>query len=132
MLLTWFSSFFFWLWGNLFFLICVHLLLVYHLAQLSHTCSDLSRLLTVMILETRILFYFILVLLSSTLMKHLTWNVGIISLIHIFGLDIMPFCFELALICFSLNLMVQFIPEFSLSCTNLCKVSTNDGDHVIS
>ena len=36
-------SFFFWLWANNFFLIGVHLLLVYHAAQLSHTWSDFSR-----------------------------------------------------------------------------------------
>ena len=86
--LTRFRSFFFWLWGNHFCLICVHLLLVYHSAQLSHTWSDFSRSLRVMISETRILFHFILVLLSSTLMKQLTCNVSIISLISTLGLDI--------------------------------------------
>ena len=55
---------------------------------LRHTWSDFSCLLRVMISETRILCHFILVLLSSTLMKQLTCNVGIISLIRIFGLDI--------------------------------------------
>ena len=44
----------------------------------------------------------------------------------------MPFCFALALICFWLNLIVQFTSEFSLSCTDLCKVSTEDSDHVVS
>ena len=83
MLFIQFRSFFFWLWVNHFCLICVHLLLVYHSAQLSHTWSDFSRSLRVMILETRLLFHFILVLLSSTLMKQLTCNVGIISLIRI-------------------------------------------------
>ena len=87
-LLTWFISFFFWLWVNHFCLIWVHLLLVYHSAQFSHTWSDFSRSLRVMISETRILFHFILVLLSSILMRQLTCNVGIISLICIFGLDI--------------------------------------------
>ena len=75
--LTRFRSFFFWLWGNHFCLICVHLLLVYHSVQLSHTWSDFSHLLRVMISETRISFHFILVLLSSTLVKQLTCNVGI-------------------------------------------------------
>ena len=56
MLLTRFRSFFFWLWVNHFCLICVHLLLVYHSAQLSRTWSYFSRLLRVMISETRILF----------------------------------------------------------------------------
>ena len=83
MLLTRFRTFFFWLWVNHFCLICVHLLLVYHLAQLSHTWLDFSRSLIVMISETRTLFHFILVLLSSTLMKQLTCNIGIISLIRI-------------------------------------------------
>ena len=46
--------------------------------------------------------------------------------------QLMPFCFALALICFWLNLIVQFTSEFSLSCADLCKVSTEDGDHVIS
>ena len=58
-------------------------MLVYHSVQLSHTWSDFSRLLRVIIWETRILFHFILVLLSSTLMKQLTCNVGIFSLICI-------------------------------------------------
>ena len=44
----------------------------------------------------------------------------------------MPFCFALALICFWLNLIVQFTSEFSLSFTDLCKVSTEDSDHVNS
>ena len=84
MLLTWFRSFFFWLWVNHFRLICVHLVLVYHSAQLIHTWSGFSHLLRVMISESRILFHFILVLLSSNLMKQLTYNVGIISLIRTF------------------------------------------------
>ena len=41
------------------------------------------------------------------------------------------FCFALALICFWLNLIVQFTSEFSLSCAELCKVSPDDSDHVI-
>ena len=45
---------------------------------------------------------------------------------------LMPFCFALALICFWLNLIIQFTSEFSLSSTDLCKVSTEDSDHVIS
>ena len=45
---------------------------------------------------------------------------------------LMSFCFALALICFWLNLIVQFTSEFSLSCTDLSKVSTEDSDHVIS
>ena len=45
---------------------------------------------------------------------------------------LMTFCFAFPLICFSLNLIVQFTSEFSLSCTELCKVSTEDSDHVIS
>ena len=64
------------------------LLLVYHSSQLSHTWSDFSQSLRVMISETRILFHFIPVFLSSALMKQLTCSVGIISLIRIFGLDI--------------------------------------------
>ena len=39
---------------------------------------------------------------------------------------------RLALICFWLHLVVQFTSEFSSSCADLCKVSTEDGDHVIS
>ena len=54
----------------------------------NHTWSDFSRLLRVMISETRILSHFILVLLSSALMKQLACNVDIISLLRIFGLDI--------------------------------------------
>ena len=42
------------------------------------------------------------------------------------------FCFALPLVCFWLNLTIQFTSEFSLSCTDLCKVSTENGDHVIS
>ena len=53
---------------------------VYHSVQLSHTWKDFSRLLRVIIWETRILCHFILVLLSSTLIKHLTCNVSIILL----------------------------------------------------
>ena len=40
MLLTQFRSFFFWLWVNQLSLIYVHLLLVYHSPQPSHTWSD--------------------------------------------------------------------------------------------
>ena len=61
---------------------------VYHSVQLSYTWTDFSRLLRVMVLETRILCRFILVLSSSTLMKQLKCNTGIISLTRIFGLDI--------------------------------------------
>ena len=60
----------------------MHLLLAYHSAQRSHTWSDLIT------SETTILVYFVLVFLSSTLMKKLTRNVGIISPLRIFGLDI--------------------------------------------
>ena len=45
---------------------------------------------------------------------------------------LMPFCCALAFICFWLNLIVQFTSEFNLSCTDLCKVSTEDSDHVMS
>ena len=45
---------------------------------------------------------------------------------------LMLFCFAIALICFWPNLTVQFTSEFSLSCIDLCKVSTEDSDHVIS
>ena len=38
----------------------------------------------------------------------------------------------LCIICFWLNLIVQFTSEFSLSFADLCKVSIEDGDHVIS
>ena len=44
----------------------------------------------------------------------------------------MSFCLALALIGFWLSLIVQFTSEFSLSYTDLCKVSTEDSDHVIS
>ena len=44
-------------------------MLVYHSVQLSHTWSDFSRLLRVMISETRILCHFILVLLSLILLS---------------------------------------------------------------
>ena len=43
-----------------------------------------------------------------------------------------PFCFAFVLICFWLNLIIQFKSEFNLSCTDLWKVSTEDGGHVIS
>ena len=43
-----------------------------------------------------------------------------------------PFCFAFVLICFWLSLIIQFKSEFNLSCTDLCKVSTEDGDHIIS
>ena len=66
----------------------LYLLHILYLVQLSHTCSDFSHLLKVMILETRILHHLIQVLLSSPLMKQLTCHVDNISLIHIFGLDI--------------------------------------------
>ena len=46
--------------------------------------------------------------------------------------QLIPFCFALAFICFWLNLIVQFTSEFSLSCTNLCKLNTGDSDHIIS
>ena len=58
-------------------------MLVYHLVQFIQAQPDFSRLLKVMILETRILCHLILVLLSSTLMKQLTCSVGIISIIII-------------------------------------------------
>ena len=147
----------------------------YHSAQLSHTWSDFSPLLRVTISETRILCHFILILLSSTLMKQLTDNVGIISIIHIFCLDIWlawlvpahrywrylcslhnlffselvtlysaycawfvallapPYvvCRRICPYLLWLNLIVQFTSEFSLSCTDLCKFSTEDSDHVI-
>ena len=45
---------------------------------------------------------------------------------------LMPFCIALSLICFWLNLIVQFTSEFRLSCTDLYKVSTEDSVHVIS
>ena len=183
MMLTRFRYFFICLWVNHFCLICVHLLLVYHSAQLSHTWSDFSRSLRVMISETRILFHFILVLLSSTMMKQLTCNVGIIFLIHIFGLDWWRDLFQVTesdvscVLCIICSQVITFeqvtlcsaycawfvaflaspyvillrtcpylvlgqfdstvyirVPtsEFSLSCADLCKVSTEDSDHVIS
>ena len=79
-LLTRFRSFFFWLRVNHNCLICVHLQLVYHSAQLSYTWSDFSRSPRVMMSETRILFRFILVLLSSTLMKQLHARLAIFLL----------------------------------------------------
>ena len=45
---------------------------------------------------------------------------------------LLAFYFALALICFGLNVIVQLTSEFSLSCDDLCKVSTEDSDHVIS
>ena len=45
---------------------------------------------------------------------------------------LIPFYFAFAIICFWLNLIVQFASEFSLSCTDQCKVSTEDSDHVLS
>ena len=42
------------------------------------------------------------------------------------------FCFALALIWSWLNLTVKSTSEFSLSCTDLCKVSAEDSHHVIS
>ena len=45
---------------------------------------------------------------------------------------LMAFCFALALISFWFNLIVQFTSEFSLCCIDLCKVSNEDSDHVIS
>ena len=53
-------------------------MIVYHSVQLSHNWSDFSRLL--MISETKHLCHFILVLLSSTLMKQLTCNVALFLL----------------------------------------------------
>ena len=44
---------------------------------------------------------------------------------------LMLLCFPFAFICFWLNLIVQFTPESSLSCTDQCKVSTEDSDYVI-
>ena len=58
----------------------MHLILVYHSVQFSHTWSGFSRLLRVMISEIRILCHFIL-----SLMKQLACNVDIISLIRIFS-----------------------------------------------
>ena len=130
-LLTRFKSFFFWLWVNHFCLICVHLLLVYHSAQLSHPWSDFNCSLRVMISESGILFHFILVLLSSTLMKQLTCIVDIFLLYALLD-HLMSFWFALPLICFWLNLIFQGTSEFSLICADLGKVSTEDGGHVIS
>ena len=66
-------------------------MLVYHSIQLSHTWSDFSRLLRVIILETRILCHFISVLLSSTLIKQLTCNVSMI-LLYVFLVWIFSWC----------------------------------------
>ena len=38
----------------------------------------------------------------------------------------------MAIICFGVNLIVQFTSEFSLSCADLFKVSPEDNDHVTS
>ena len=65
-------------------LICVHLLFVYHSVQLRHTWSDFSRLLRVMILETRILCYIILVLLWSTLWWSSWHAMLVLFLLYIF------------------------------------------------
>ena len=61
------------------------MLLVYHSAQLRHTWSDFSCSLRVMISETRSLFHFVLVLLSSTLMKQLTLFLFYVFLVWIFS-----------------------------------------------
>ena len=53
------------------------------------------------------------------------------SMLH-FQHQLIPLCFALAHICFWLNWIVQFKSKFSLSCAVLRKVSTEDGDHVIS
>ena len=146
-------------------------MIVYHSVQLSHNWSDFSRLL--MTSETKHLCHFILVLLSSTLMKQLTCNVALfllyLFLVWIFswrgffqvtGTDascVLYIIYSQFIICsaycawfvtllappyaallrtcpycFQLNLIVQFTSKFSLSCTDLCKVSTEDSDHVIS
>ena len=127
------------------------------------------------------LCHFILLLLISILMKQLTCNVGIISLIPILvwifsGCDSfwvtrtdvlltqlcslhdvcqfvafeqvkLYFCllrlfycivgitlcrFVSLCLCFWLSLIVLFTSVFSLSCTDLCKVSTQDSGYVIS
>ena len=49
----------------------------------------------------------------------------------IVGIIFCRFGFALFVICFWLNLIVQFTSEFSLSFFHLCKVSTEDSDHVI-
>ena len=80
MLLTQFRCFFF--SSSFLFILCTFDACLHHSIQISHTGSDFSSLLRVMISETRILCHFILVLFSSTLMKQLTCNVGIIFLIY--------------------------------------------------
>lgn len=58
------------------------------IVKFSHTQPDFSRLLKVIISESRISCHFILVFLSSTLMKRLTCHVVIFSRIRIFGMEI--------------------------------------------
>ena len=53
------------------------------------------------------------------------WFVALLASPYVVLLGTCPYCYWL-------NLIVQFISEFSLSCADLCKVSTEDGDHVIS
>ena len=60
-------------------------MIVYRPVQFSNTWSDFSLLLRVMILETSILCHLILVLLTLTLIKQLTFNGGITSRIPGFG-----------------------------------------------
>ena len=131
-------------------------MLAYHSVQLSYTWLDFNCFLGVMISEIRILCHFILVLLSSTLMKQLTCNVGIISLIRI---RIRIICSQFitfdevtlySVYCtwfvaflatpyavFLRGCPYLFLAQFdssvyiSLSCTDLCKLSTEGSDHFI-
>ena len=48
------------------------------------------------------------------------------------GITLCRFALHLPLFAFELNLIVQFTSKFRLSCTDLCKVSTDDSDHFIS
>ena len=168
-----------WVWVNHCCLFCVHLMFVYHSVQLSHTWSDFSRLLRVMISETRILCHFILVYYYR--LWRSSWHAMLaLFLLHVFLVWIFSWCdllqvtgtdasCDLYIICsqhitfeevtlyffycawfvallgspyatllhtctylFWLNLIVQFTSEFSLSHTDLCKVSTEVSDLVIS
>ena len=150
-----------------------------YMVQLSHTWSDFSRLLRVMISETRILCHFILVyyyrlwwsswhamLALFLLHVFLVWIFSWCDLLQVTGTDASCVLYiicsqhitfeEVKLYCsycawfvallaspyaallhtctylFWLNLIVQFTSEFSLSHTDLCKVSTEVSDLVIS
>ena len=89
LLLTRFRCSFFLTWSKSFFVSAFDACIPLSSAYSAYSgYSDFSCLLRVMISETRILCHFILVLLSSTLMKQLTWCVLYYFSYKFFGLDI--------------------------------------------